>query len=309
MEMQPDAAPTETRGREQFAPVGKLMISYEEFGNPSDETVLLVMGLGMQMIAWDEEFCRLLVERGFHVIRFDNRDVGLSSKLSGRVNIPAGMVGLTGSAVYTLDEMAADAAGLLDHVGIEAAHVVGASMGGMIGQKLAATRASRVRSLVSIMSNTGKRRVSALPRPDAMRALLRRPPSSREEFVDDMIETFETIGSPAYPADPVLLRERVAASYDRCFYPAGVARQLMAVLASGDRTRELGRITAPTQVVHGTADRLVPPRAGRDTAAAIPGARLELIDGMGHDLPRQLWPQFVEMIERTAANAAGTAAP
>lgn len=306
--MEPHAAPTETDGREQLAPVGQLLISYEEFGDPADETILLVMGLGMQMIAWDEEFCRLLVDRGFHVVRFDNRDVGLSSKLSGRVNIAAGMIGLTGSAVYTLDEMADDAAGLLDHLGVEAAHVVGASMGGMIGQKLAASRAGRVRSLVSIMSNTGKRRVAALPRPDAMRALLRRPPSSRDEFVEDMIKTFETIGSPAYPADPVRLRERVAASFDRCFYPAGVARQLMAVLASGDRTRELRRITAPTLVIHGEADRLVPPRAGRDTAAAIPGARLELIEGMGHDLPRQLWPRFAEMIERTASSATGASA-
>ncbi|HKJ36874.1 MAG TPA: alpha/beta fold hydrolase, partial [Solirubrobacterales bacterium] len=159
--MDPEAQATENGGSpEQLAPVGKLMISYEEFGDTTDETIVLIMGLGMQMLGWDEEFCTALAARGFHVVRFDNRDVGLSSKLSGRVNIPAGMAGLTGSAVYTLDEMAGDTAGLLDHLGLESAHIVGASLGGMIGQQLAANHPRRVSSLVSIMSNTGKRKLS-----------------------------------------------------------------------------------------------------------------------------------------------------
>ena len=285
---------------EELAPVGRLMISYEQFGDPADETLLLVMGLGMQMLGWDEEFCWMLAERGFHVVRFDNRDVGLSSKLGGRVNLPAGLVGLTGSAVYTLEEMADDAAGLLDHLGVADAHLVGASMGAMISQKLAATRPHRVLSLCSIMAGTGRRRVATTPRPAALKALLRSPATTRDEFVDEMVKVFEVIGSPGYPFDPERIRERAERSFDRCFYPAGTARQLMAVLASGNRTRELGDVRAPTLVIHGADDPLVPAQAGHDVTAAIPDARLELIAGMGHDLPRQLWPHFVELITRNA---------
>ena len=289
---------------EELAPVGGLTICYEQFGDPGDETLLLVMGLGMQLLGWDEELCGMLVERGFHVVRFDNRDVGLSSKLSGRVNLAAGFAGLTGSAVYDLDDMAADTAGLLDHLGVDAAHLVGASMGGMIGQKLAARRPERVRSLCSIMAGSGRRSLTTTPRLSALRILLRPPASAREDAIDATVAAFAAIGSPAYPPDPERLRERAARSYDRCFYPAGTARQLMAVMASGNRTAELARIEVPTVIVHGTADPLVPPRAGRDVAAAIAGARLELIEGMGHDLPRELWPRYCDLIAANARAAA-----
>ena len=289
----------------QLAEANGIVLCYQEFGDPGDETLLLVMGLGMQMVGWDEELCRQLAERGFHVVRFDNRDTGLSSKIGGRVNVTAGMLGFTGSAVYTLDDMAADAAGLLDHLEVERAHLVGASMGGMIAQKLAATRPDRTRSLCSIMSGTGRRGLTVTPRLDALRLLLTRPASAREDFIEGMERVFAVIGSPDYPPDRERIRERAALSYDRCFHPAGSARQLMAVLASGNRTDELARITAPTVVIHGAADRLVPPRAGRDTADAIPGARFELIDGMGHDLPRELWPRFSELIADNARSATG----
>jgi pimeloyl-ACP methyl ester carboxylesterase len=285
----------------RLAEVNGIRLCYQEFGDPGDETLLLIMGLGMQMLGWDDELCGQLADRGFHVVRFDNRDTGLSSKIGGRVNLAAGMLGSTRSAVYTLDEMAADAAGLLDHLEVEGAHVVGASMGGMIAQKLAATRPERARSLCSIMSGTGRRGISVTPRFDALRILLARPAASREDFVTRMERVFTVIGSPRYPPDRERIRRNAELSYDRCFYPPGPARQLMAVLASGNRTDEVRRIEAPTVVIHGAADRLVPPRAGRDTANAIEGAHLETIEGMGHDLPPQLWPRFVELIADNAA--------
>ncbi len=305
MPVEQESGPTEIAGeasqaptdRSELAEVGELVLAYEEFGDRNDPTLLLIMGLGMQMLGWDEEFCELLAGRGFHVVRFDNRDTGLSSKVGGRrVNVTAGMLGFTGSAAYDLGDMSGDALGLLDHLGVDRAHLVGASMGGMIGQTLGARHPDRVASLCSIMAGTGKRKVSHLPRFDAMRMLLRSPASTREDFIDGMTSVFETIGSPAYPPDPERMRERAGRSYDRCFYPAGTARQLMAVLASGDRSGELATIVAPTLVIHGEADRLVPTQAGRDTAAAIPGARLEVIEGMGHDLPQQLWPRFADLI-------------
>jgi pimeloyl-ACP methyl ester carboxylesterase len=302
--------PEQTRAAEEgsrLAESNGLLLCYEEFGDPEGETILLVMGLGMQMLAWDEEFCELLAMQGYRVVRFDNRDVGLSSKVSGRVNVAAGMVGLTGSAVYTLDDMANDTTGLLDHLGVERAHLVGASMGGMVCQTVAALSPERVASLCSIMSSTGRRRLSTSPRLDALRLLLQRPATSREDYIAAMTMMFGVIGSPDYPADAERMREHAERAWDRCFYPSGVARQLMAVLASGDRTRELRRITAPTLVIHGLADKLIPPRAGRDTAAAIPGARLELLPGMGHDFPPQLWQPISEMIVDNARRGSGAA--
>jgi pimeloyl-ACP methyl ester carboxylesterase len=294
-----------SRSGEQLTQVGRMMFCYEEFGDPADETILLIMGLGMQMLGWDEQFCEQLAERGFHVVRFDNRDVGLSSKSSGRVNVRAGLIGFTGSAAYDLDDMAADTVGLLDALAIESAHLVGASMGGMIGQQLAARFPSRTRSLCSIMASTGRRRPSTTPRPEALMALLRPPASTREEFIEGTVRIFESIGSPRFPPDTARIRERAAHSYDRCFYPIGTARQLMAVLASGNRTRHLHAIDAPTVVIHGREDKLVPPRAGEDVAGAINGARLELIEGMGHDLPIELWPRFHSLIEENARRGAG----
>lgn len=284
---------------------GGVRIAYDEFGDRSDPTVLLVMGLGMQMLGWHEEFCELIVERGFHVVRFDNRDVGLSSKHRGerRPNVIAGALGLPAGNSYDLGDMAADATGLLDHLGIESAHVTGASMGGMIAQTLAARHRERVLSLCSIMSSPGGRRVAMMPRMSVLGALLSRPPADREAYAAHVARTFERIGSPGYATDEQRLRERTLLAYDRCFHPSGAARQLAAIVASGDRTRELAAITAPTLVVHGRDDKLVPSAAGVATARAIAAARLELIDGMGHDLPVELWPHFADLIAENAARA------
>jgi pimeloyl-ACP methyl ester carboxylesterase len=287
----------------QLAEVNGIELCYDDFGDPEADTILLVMGLGMQMLAWEDAFCEQLAMRGFHVVRFDNRDVGLSSKIGGRVNVPAGMLGLTGSAVYTLDDMGADTLGLIDHLELERAHLVGVSMGGMISQKVAAQHPDRVASLCSIMSSSGRRRLSTTPRMDALRLLVRSPATTREDYVDSAAAMFSVIASPDFPPDVEALRDRAGRSWDRSFHPSGVARQLMAVLASGDRTKELRGIEAPTQVIHGLADRLIPVQGGRDTANAIPGARLELIAGMGHDLPTQLWPRVIALITANVERA------
>lgn len=280
-------------------------IAYDSFGDPGDPALLLVMGLGMQMLGWDEDFCGLLVDRGYRVIRFDNRDVGLSTKFpeGGRPNIVAGAVGVTASAPYKLADMAGDAVGLLDHLGIDAAHVTGASMGGMISQTIAARHPERVRSLCSIMSSPGGRKVATMPRMSVIGTLLSRPPNGREEYAAHVAKLFERIGSPGFPHDLERLRRRALMGYDRCFYPVGTARQLMAIMASGDRTEEIRNITAPTLAIHGKADKLLPYAGGEAVAAAIPAARLELIEGMGHDLPVQIWPRIVSLIGENADRA------
>ncbi len=282
-----------------------IRIAYDSFGEPSDPTLLLIMGLGMQMLGWDEGFCELLVDEGFHVVRFDNRDVGLSTKRreDGRPNILAGALGQRGQAGYLLGDMADDAAGLLDHMGVEAAHVVGASMGGMIAQTLAARHPDRVLSLCSIMAGPGGRRASTMPRMSVIGTLLARPPSEREAYAEHVATLFARIGSPDFEHDLDALRRRALTSYDRCHHPAGAARQLMAIIASGDRIAEIRSIVAPTIVLHGKADKLVPSPGGEAVAAAIAGSRLELIEGMGHDLPRQLWPRIVRLITENAARA------
>jgi len=283
---------------------GGVGIAYESFGDPAGPTLLLIMGLGMQMLAWDDEFCELLVARGFRVIRYDNRDIGLSTKIGGGApNVIAGALGITASAPYTLADMAADATALLDRLEVDRAHVVGASMGGMIGQTLAARHADRVLSLCSIMSGPGGRRPSVMPRPSVIGTLLERPPQEREAYADFVVRLFSKIGSPGYEADLERLRERSLQMYDRCYYPIGTARQLMAIMASGDRTAELRGISCPTLVIHGRADKLMPAAAGEAVARAVPGARIELIDGMGHDLPMQLWPRLVGSIADNAARA------
>jgi pimeloyl-ACP methyl ester carboxylesterase len=294
-----------TRDRVENADVGGgIGIAYESFGDPADPTVLLIMGLGMQMLGWDEELCEQLAALGFRVVRFDNRDVGLSTKVGGGPpHVIAGALGLTGAARYTLSDMAADAAALLDRLEVERAHVVGASMGGMIGQTLAARHGVRVLSLCSIMSGPGGRRPSVMPRLSVVGTLLARPPRERDAYAQFVVRLFTRIGSPGYPLDRERLRERALLMYDRCYYPAGSARQLMAIMASGDRTAELRRVTCPTLVLHGRADRLMPPSAGEAVARAIPGARIELIDGMGHDLPAALWPRFARAIADNAARA------
>jgi pimeloyl-ACP methyl ester carboxylesterase len=290
---------------EQFATVGDVELCYETFGSPRDPAMLLIMGLGTQMIAWHEDFCRELVSHGFFVIRYDNRDCGRSTHFD-RVpppTVPQLLTRRLRHVPYTLDDMAGDADGLLDHLGIDAAHVTGASMGGMIGQMLAANHPDRVRSLASIMSSTGSR-WKGQPRPRAYPVLLRRPPRAREEYVEALMRVFGVIGSPGFEPDLDGLRDMVGRSHDRGVNAAGTGRQLAAILASGNRTPALRRIQAPAVVIHGTADKLVSPSGGRATARAIPGARLVLVPGMGHDLPRGAWPRIVQAICENAARAA-----
>jgi pimeloyl-ACP methyl ester carboxylesterase len=293
---------------ERLAPVNGIEIAYQEVGDSDGEPLLLVMGLGTQMLGWDEELCALLAQRGFRVVRFDNRDIGHSTMLDeagmpGRVDV---FVGRKNSA-YRLSDMAADAVGLMDHLGIEAAHVAGASMGGMIGQTLALEHPDRIKSLVSIMSTTGSRRVGS-PTFKAYGLLFARVPHGRDAYIEQVVKTFSVIGSPAFPMDEPRLRDLAGRMYDRSHNPKGVLRQLHAVSASGDRTRALGGLTLPVTVIHGTRDPLIRPSGGRATARAIPGARLRMIEGMGHDLPRDLWPIFADEIVDTASRAGWRAA-
>jgi pimeloyl-ACP methyl ester carboxylesterase len=286
---------------EQFCDVGRgITLCYETFGDPADPPALLVMGLGTQMIAWHEDFCAELASRGFYVVRFDNRDIGRSTHVEGAPPTPIQLLTRSRRAArYSLADMAEDAVGLLRELGLVPAHVIGASMGGMIAQTIAARHPGAVRSLVSIMSNTG----SALTGQPALRVypvLLRTPPRGREAYIERMIGVFELIGSPGIPRDIEDVRALAGVSYDRDHDAAGPGRQLAAIVAAGNRSEELGRITAPTLVVHGTADRLVSPSGGRATARAITGARLMKVEGMGHDLPRALWPQLIEGISTHA---------
>jgi pimeloyl-ACP methyl ester carboxylesterase len=287
-----------------LAPCNGIEIEYETFGDPADPAILLVMGLGIQMLGWQEEFCQMLVDRGFFVIRYDNRDVGLSSKIEDAPvpDVFALMAGNAASAGYKLDDMADDAAGLLDALGIKAAHVVGVSMGGMIGQTLAIRHPERVLSLTSIMSTTGNPEVGQ-PRPEAIPALISPAPNDRDGFIEYQAGLFNMIGSPAYPADPDKLRDLIGRSYDRMHYPIGFMRQLAGVVASPDRTEALGSVQAPTLVIHGEDDPLIQVSGGEATAKAIPGAKLVKIPGMGHDLPPELWPQFVDAIVENAERA------
>jgi pimeloyl-ACP methyl ester carboxylesterase len=283
-------------------------ICFETFGDPDHPALLLTMGLATQMLGWHEEFCAELAGRGFHVIRYDNRDVGRSQRMDGRVPTLLQLLRRDKrAATYTLEDMAADAVGLLDHLRIEAAHVVGASMGGMIAQTMAARHPERVLSLVSMMSNSGKR-WSGEPPLRLYTVLLKSPPRDRAGYADHAVWVFSKIGSPGFDRDEEDLRRIAGMSYDRGLNPAGTLRQLAAIIASGDRRPLLRSITAPTLVIHGTRDRLIPPSGGRDTARAVPGAELMMIEGMGHDLPRAVWPRLLDAIERNAARAGAPAA-
>jgi proline iminopeptidase len=280
-----------------------LHIEYESLGNPEHPAVVLIMGLGMQLMAWPDGFCQELVARGYRVIRFDNRDCGLSGRAPGkkRANLllamAASALGLPVRTPYTLEDMAGDAVGLLDRLGIARAHLVGASMGGMIAQVLAAKFPQRVLSLTSIMSSSGNRKFSRPSKP-ARKVLLSRPadPKNPESVIEHLVEMFGVIGSPAYPSSKDELRQRLGRSVRRAYEPAGTARQLLAIIASGDRRKLLKTITAPTLVIHGAADPLVPVAAGRDTAQNIPGATLTVIEGMGHDFPEALLPRLAAAI-------------
>jgi pimeloyl-ACP methyl ester carboxylesterase len=278
-----------------------LELEYDTFGDPAAAPMLLVMGLATQMIAWREELCRSLAGRGFHVVRFDNRDVGLSTKFD-ELGLPDLAQVMTGGVAppYTLDDMAADAAGLLDALGIPSAHVVGASMGGYIAQLLAVNRPEKVLTLTSIMSGVGGGdAVSASA--EVMAALMAPPPTDREGLIEVRVRTSQLIGSPGY-FDEQRARELQTEAVDRSVSLAGTVRQFAAIMAAPSRRAALGRLQVPTLVIHGDADPLVPVENGRITAAAVPGAKLLVLPGMGHDLPPQLWPQIIDAI---AAHAGG----
>jgi pimeloyl-ACP methyl ester carboxylesterase len=293
---------------EERATANGIEIAYETIGDPSNPPLLLVMGLGTQLIHWDVELCELFAERDFHVIRFDNRDAGRSTYVDAPVpNLRRAMAGLRIDAPYLLADMADDAFGLLDHLGIEAAHVAGASMGGMIAQTMAIRRPERVLSLTSIMSTTGERRVGR-PKLRVWGVLLRTAPRDKDAAVEYFVRVFRLIGSKGFPADEDRVRALAAEAYERGQSPAGTGRQLAAIMASGDRTARLRELQVPTLVFHGRDDPLIPFRGGRATADAIPGARLIAVPGMGHDLPRQVWPQLVDAVAETAARASATQA-
>lgn len=288
---------------------GELDIYYEDMGDEADPPVLLVMGLGAQLLLWRTGFCEKLVDRGLRVIRYDNRDVGLSTKLDRR-RAPGSMLtrmakfwlGIRSTSVYTLEDMADDAAALLDHLGIERAHVVGASMGGMIAQVFAARFAARTRSLAVIFSSNNHRFLPP-PAPRALLALLTgpSPDSPPEVIIDNAVRATRIIGSPGYPAPEEQLRANATEAYKRSYYPWGVARHFGAILGSGSLAGYDRVITAPTVVIHGLADKLMRPRGGRAVADAIEHSRLVLFEGMGHDLPEQLWDQIVGELTTTFA--------
>ena len=300
--------------RDDSDPDVDIELHYEDLGDPNDPPVLLIMGLGAQLVLWHDEFCQKLVNLGYRVIRFDNRDVGLSSKLHGqRVEggtIPGllrSFVGLPSKSVYRLEDLADDAAAVLDHLGIDRAHIVGASMGGMIAQIFAARFPERTAGLGIIFSSNN----SALlppPAPKALLALIKGPhPSSpRDVIVENSVRVSKIIGSPAYRKSDDQLRADATENYERCFYPQGIGRHFGAILGSGSLRRYDAQITAPTVVIHGRADKLMRPSGGRAVAQAIPGARLVLFEGMGHDLPEPLWDDIIAELNTTFAQVTPT---
>ncbi len=285
-----------------IAQANGLKLAYETFGNPQHPPLLLIMGLGAQMILWPEDLCERLAAGGYHVIRFDNRDIGLSDKLDhlGRPRLlRAGLahtLRLPLRAPYQLADMAQDTVGLLDALGIDRAHVVGLSMGGMIAQLLAAQHPSRVRTLTLMMTSSGNRRLPGPSMKLQLRLVSRPQGADRESLIQHAMQTWNLIGSPAYPPDQAELRVRMERHHDRSYHPRGIARQTLAIMASPSRVPLLGRIEAPTLVIHGDADPLVPVAAGRELAQRIAGAQLEVVPGMGHDLPAPLLPRFGELI-------------
>lgn len=284
-------------------------LEYETFGQADNPTILLIMGFGAQLVLWRDSLCHGLAEAGYHVIRYDNRDVGLSSKIEegGVPDIGEAMMALAEGrafdAPYLLSDMALDGVGLLDALGIETAHIVGASMGGMIAQLIAANHSDRVRSLTSIMSTSGDPRLPE-GKPEAMAVLVTpvEDPTDREAVIANSMNIWRTIGSPGYPASDEELRDIASRAVDRCVYLPGISRQLAAIIASGPRTEILPTITAPTLVIHGADDPLIPVEAGKHTAELIPEASLRIIDGMGHDFPEALVPVHIESILSHVSN-------
>ena len=294
-------------------------LEYDTFGSPDDPALLLVMGFTAQMIAWDEQFCRQIADRGRHVIRFDNRDCGLSTKFDGQlVDITAALSSILAgqqagpipadSVPYTLSDMAADGIGLLDHLGIERAHVVGASMGGMIVQTMAIEHPGRIASVTSIMSSTGDPEVGQAM-PEAREALLADSSPVRDEYIAASVSSM--IWASKKYGDPEYLRRLAAEQYDRCFHPEGAPRQLAAIYASGDRSEALAALEVPMLVIHGRDDTLISPSGGERTAELVPGSKFLLLSDMGHDMPPPLWPVLAEAIGghvRTAIAAESTPA-
>ena len=297
----------------QIARANGIDLCYEIFGDPAAEPMMLIMGLGAQMIHWDDDFCRQLATRGFRVIRFDNRDIGQSSKLSGGKRLTAlemlklRFLKIPIKAPYRLRDMAEDTVGLMDALGIKSAHLVGASMGGMIAQEIAISFPQRVRSLTSIMSTTGNPKVPP-PTREAAAMLMAPPPATKEEYFARFAQTWKILRVGSFPQDEALDRARAERTFERGLNPAGVGRQLRAILASGSRKQRLASVKAPTLVIHGTVDPLVRPEGGKDTAASIPGAKLLMIEGMGHALPIPMWPQIIDAIDRHAHGATAKAA-
>src|SRR6478609_10574758 len=296
---------------ELFAPVAPgVELCYQTFGSPDGDPLVLVMGLGGPMNWWDPELCTMLAEAGFHVVRFDNRDTGRSSRSRGRVSrsqLVRSFLGRGGRPPYTLSDMAADAFGLMDHLGWETAHVAGVSMGGMIAQTMAIDQPRRVRSLTSIMSTLGKRTVG-WQHPAILPALIGPRAVGREAYVVSSTRMWQLIGSPGFPNDDAKVRARAEETFDRGVSASGVMRQMLAVLNQPNRSRSLAALRIPAAVVHGSADKMVHVSGGRATAQAIPGAELLIIDGMGHDLPTELFETFTDVIRRTADRAGRDAA-
>lgn len=278
-------------------------IEYETFGDPEAAPLLLVMGLGAQMLSWDEDFCAGLAARGFYVIRYDNRDSGLSTKMesAGQADI-LGAFGGNPNPAYSLEDLADDAVGLLDGLGIRAAHIVGASMGGFIAQLVAINHLDRVLSLTSIMSGPGGRD-AVPPEPEGAAILMKVPPPTRAEQIEHGLWVRKVLHGPGDPFDEAAETRRVERAHDRSYYPVGTGRQLVAILAADSRVERLGGVSVPTLVIHGIDDVLVPAENGRKVAAAVPGARLIEFEGMGHNLPERVWPQVFDAIEELAREA------
>jgi pimeloyl-ACP methyl ester carboxylesterase len=297
----------------QFARANGIDICYEIFGEPEAEPMLLIMGLGAQMVLWDDAFCEQIAARGFRVIRFDNRDIGQSSKLTGGKRLgPLELLKLRFlkipvAAPYKLRDMAEDTIALMDVLGIRSAHLVGASMGGMIAQEIATIFPERVRSLTSIMSTTGNPRVPP-PTREATAMLMAPPPKTRDEHIARFAKNWKILRVGSFPEDEALDRSLAERTFDRGLNPAGVGRQLRALLASGNRKERLRNVKAPTLVIHGTVDPLVHPMGGQDTAASIPGAKLMMIEGMGHAMPKRMWPQIIDAIDKHAHAVSAKAA-
>jgi pimeloyl-ACP methyl ester carboxylesterase len=282
---------------EKTAKVGSVEIAYDTFGDPKSPPMLLIMGLGAQMIRWDEAFCNALAAQGHWVIRFDNRDVGLSTKFDN-AGVPDVMSLIQGKKVdvpYKLKDMAADAVGLLDTLGVKKADVVGVSMGGMIAQSMAIHYPERVKTLTSIMSSTGNPKLPQA-KPEAMTVLLAPAATNRNDYITNELKAAKVLHGPNFPLNEEYVRSYAERSYDRCFDPQGLPRQLGAILASESRNEALAKMKIPTLVIHGTADPLVPVEGGKDTANSIPGAKLLVIEGMGHSFPIEVVPQILQAI-------------